>query len=143
VNTCPAISGVTVVQTKPRTLVAQSSLIEIKTRAAHRPLDWADVYPQLYLSQTPFLYLAKHARGSFTTPEKYTLDGTTLTSHAKQAEDGMGKLKIVLNEILDAVRQAGSGVGLCLVCVGGTLSLYNRKQGTGKAVGSEILSRFA
>lgn len=36
-----------------RTLVPQSSLIELKTRAAHKALDMDEVAPQVYLSQTP------------------------------------------------------------------------------------------
>jgi hypothetical protein len=137
-----AIPGVTVIRSNPRTLVAQSSLIELKTRVAHKPLDWADTYPQLYLSQTPHLYLAKHSRGSFTSAEKFNLAGSTLVSYAKQAEEGMGKLKAMLGEVLAEVKEAGSGVGLCLICVGGQLALYKRKEGTGKSVGKEILSRF-
>lgn len=136
------MEGISIIRTTPRTLVAQSTLIELKTRASHRPLDWAEAYPQLYLSQTAYLYLAKHNRGNFNIPEKIQLAGNDMKVHAKQAEVGMGKLKVVLNQVLDAVRKEGEGVGMSLVSEGKGLVLYKRKPGTGKAVGSEILSRF-
>jgi len=137
------ISGISVIQTTPRTLVAQSSLIELKTRALHRPLDWTEAYPQLYLSQTAYLYLAKHNKGNFSAVEKIKLAGDSMKVYAKQAEAGMGKLKTVLDEVLEAVRNESDGVGLSLVSARGHLILYKRKEGTGKAAGDEILSRFA
>jgi hypothetical protein len=135
-------SKVTIIRTTPRSIVPQSSLIELKTRASHRPLDWTEAYPQLYLSQTTYLYLAKHNRGSFINVEKVSIAGDAMNGYARQAEAGMGKLKAVLDEVLRAVRDAGEGVGLCLVCERGKLALYQRKEGTGKAVGKDILRRF-
>lgn len=142
-STGSVILGISVIQTTPRTLVAQSSLIELKTRASHRPLDWTETYPQLYLSQTAYLYLAKHTKGNFTAVEKTRLAGGDMKAYAKQAEAGMGKLKALLDKVLEAVRKEGDGVGLSLVSAGGKLMLYKRKEGTGKALGSAILSKFA
>jgi hypothetical protein len=136
------IPGISVIHTTPHTLAAQSSLIELKTRALHRPLDWTEAYPQLYLSQTAYLYLAKHAKGNFSTVKKISLARDSMKAHARQAEAGMGKLKMVLVEVLKAVRKERNGVGLSLVSAGGKLMLYKRKEGTGKRVGSEILSKF-
>ena len=62
--------------------------------------------------------------------------------YAKQAEVGMAKLKVVLDQVLEVVRKEGDGVGLSLVSVGGKLMLYKRKEGTGKAVGDQILRKF-
>ncbi|KAI5989812.1 hypothetical protein F5J12DRAFT_915786 [Pisolithus orientalis] len=50
--------------TSLRSVLPQSSMIEIKTRAARRQLDCKEVYVQLYLSQTPYFYLEKHTRGN-------------------------------------------------------------------------------
>jgi len=141
-TTRPPIPGISVIHTSSRALVPQSSLIEIKTRASHRALDWTEAYPQLYLSQTAFLYLAKHNRGLFVDVERVSLSGNSMKVHAKQAEAGMGKLRAVLTEVLSAVRNQGSGVGLCLVQEAGNLVLYERQEGTGKAIGKDILSRF-
>jgi hypothetical protein len=137
-----AISGISIVRTTPRTLVPQSSLIELKTRASHKPLDWDEVYPQLYLSQTPYLYLAKHTRGAFIGVESVQLAGSSMRTHAKRAEAGMVKLKAVLDDILNVVRGEARGVKFSLVCERGRLALYKRKEGTGKIIGSDILSKF-
>jgi hypothetical protein len=136
------VSGISCLETNPRKLVPQSSLIELKTRAAHRELDWHEAYPQLYLSQTAYLYLAKHQKGSFVTVEKVELGGAGMRRYASEAEAGMGKLREVLKEVLEAVRKEGHGVPLSLVCQGGRLALHKRQAGTGKVVGNEILSRF-
>lgn len=138
----PPISGVTVQKTTPRVLVPQTSLIELKTRVSHKALDWVDTYPQLYLSQTTYLYLAKHTRGSFNQVEKFALTGQEMKPHARRAEQGMGRLVNVLAEILTEVRKQETGTLMSLLCVGKKLSLHKRTTGTGIAVGEEIMSRF-
>ncbi|KAK1236909.1 hypothetical protein MKX08_007857 [Trichoderma sp. CBMAI-0020] len=50
---------ITVVKTKTRP-VDLASTLEIKTRAASRMLDMADVTPQLWISQTPILVIGYH-----------------------------------------------------------------------------------
>jgi hypothetical protein len=135
-------SAVSVIRTTPRTLLPHSSLIRVKTRAASRTLDWSEAYPQLYLSQTENLYLAKHVRGKFTAVEKYRMSGEDLRVYAREASAGMGKLKALLVEVLGAARTAGAGVGMSLICVDGKLELFERKAGTGKAVGKDILDKF-
>jgi hypothetical protein len=142
VSTRKHIEGITIIRTTPRTPVAQSTLIQIKTRASHRELNWAEAYPQLYLSQTAYVYLAKHTRGNFGDVEKIQLAGDSMKVHAKQAEEGMRKLKVALNQVLDAARKEKDGTGMSLIREGNELVLYRRNPGMGKAVGSEILSRF-
>lgn len=55
---------VTVVKTTTRP-VDLASILEIKTRAASRILDMADVTPQLWISQTPILVIGYHQRRIF------------------------------------------------------------------------------
>lgn len=140
--TVPTVRGVTIRQTTPRKVVPQSSLIELKTRAARREIDWAEVYPQSYLSQTAFLYIAKHERGSFNTLEKVELGSESMQTHARHAQQGVAKLKLVLQDILDAVKKEDVGVGLSLVAKEGKLALYKRHEGTGKGPGKDITDRF-
>jgi hypothetical protein len=64
----------------------------MKTRAARRELDWEEVYPQLYLSQTAFMYIAKHDRGNFNTPERVGLGAENMMPHTCRAELGFAKL---------------------------------------------------
>ncbi|KAG1805868.1 hypothetical protein EV424DRAFT_1578108 [Suillus variegatus] len=140
--TVPTVRGVTIRQTTPRKVVPQSSLIELKTRAARREIDWAEVYPQLYLSQTAFLYIAKHERGSFNTLEKVELGSESMQTHARHTQQGVAKLKLVLQDILDAVKKEDVGVGLSLVAKDGKLALYKRHEGTGKGPGKDITDKF-
>ena len=126
----------------PTSPVSHSSLIEVKTRAVSRPLDWDEAYPQLYLSQTPFLYLAQHTKGTFGPPEKYALRGRSMEVHARKAQKGIARMVEVLKEVVDAVRKDdGEGKEFSLVCVGGKMELFRRTEGSG-GVGDEILGRF-
>lgn len=138
-----SVFGLTTLKSSSLALVPQADLIEMKTRVSHKALDWKEVYPQLYLSQTGYLYLARHTRGEFDPPEKYALGGAGLAAYAAQAEAGMWKLRELLRQIFVAVKKEKEGTGLCIVCEGGTLALYRRRVGTGKAVGNEIKALFS
>jgi len=138
----PIVRGVSITRTTPRKVVPQTSLIELKTRAARREVDWAEIYPQLYLSQTALLYIAKHERGNFNTLEKVELGSESMQTHARRAEQGVAKLKLVLQDILDAAKKEDMGVGLSLVAKDGKLALYKRHEGTGKGPGKDITDKF-
>lgn len=140
--TVPTVRGVSITQTTPRKVVPQASLIELKTRAVRREIDWVDIYPQLYLSQTAFLYIAKHDRGNFNTLEKVELGSESMQIHARRTEQGVAKLKLVLQDILDAAKKEDVGVGLSLVAKDGKLVLYKRREGTGKVLGKDITDKF-
>lgn len=117
-------------------------MIEITTRAARKGLDWKDVYPQLYLSQTPSLYLAKHTRGTFGRVEKMQINSQGMAARAREAEATMTKFQALLRYILKAVRKHGQGVPLCLVYRAGKLQLYRRRKGTRQPFGKDILRKF-
>jgi len=135
-------TGLDVKHTASRPLVPQSDLIEVKTRSTYREPNWKEIYPQLFLSQTAWLYMAKHTRGAFEPVEKISLTGDEMKPYAKMMEESLGKLKNLLKAILKAVREQGEGVPLSLVRHGGTLSLWKRKEGSGKPLGKEIRSKF-
>lgn len=129
------ISGVTVKPSGNNTLVPQSALMKLKTRAEHKPLNMEDVGPQMYLSQVPYLYLAKHIKGNFQPAQRI------LPEEAK-IELQLGKLREALLDIIELVREQDQAEGLCLTCVDGQLELYKRKPGTGRSLGWGILSKF-
>ena len=58
--------------------------------------------------------------------------------HPRRAEQGVAKLKVVLQDILDAVRKEDAGVGMSLVGKSGKLMLYKRHEGTGKRWGKKL-----
>ena len=101
-----------------------------------------ETYPQLYLSQTPYVYLAKHTSGRFGSVEKIDINGQAMTPYTKQAKDAIGKLQLLLVSILEAARKQGEGRSLSLVYYGGKLKLYKRKEGTGKLIEAEIFGKF-
>lgn len=138
----PSPAGIDVKLTSSRALVPQSDLVEVKTRAIKRDPNWKEIYPQLYLSQTPWLYMAKHDAGVFQPVEKISLTGEEMKPYADMMEGSLGKLKNLLKTILKAAREQGEGVPLSVVCQGGKLYLWRRKEGTGKPLGEAITSKF-
>lgn len=134
--------GVKVKLTSPRTVLPQSSVIEIKTRARCRELDWKEVYPQLYLSQTPCLYLAKYERRKFAQVEKVQINSQAMAAHTREAEVAMVKLGSLLSDIPKTAREHGDGVPLSLVYHAGELQLYRRKEGTVHPFGRDIWNKF-
>lgn len=116
-------------------MVPQSSIIKLKTRAEHKPLDMDDVGPQIHLSQTPHLYLAKHVRGDFQSAQRIIPD-------VQKIELQLGKLREALLDIVEVVREQAQGEGLSLTCEDRKLELYKRESGTGRSVGWDIISKF-
>lgn len=131
--------GMKIKMTSPRFVVPQSRIIEIKTRAVHKGLDWKEVYPQLYLSQTPYLYLAKHTRGTFGRVEKIQINSQGMAARARAT---MTKFQELLRYILKAIRKHGQGVPLCLVYRAGKLQLYRRRKRTRQPFGKDTLRKF-
>lgn len=118
----------------------QSSIIELATRAAHKEIDIDDIYPQLYFSQTPSLYVAKHNRGTFFTVDKIALGSERVVRSAAKAEANMRRLRKILGEIVDLVKKSGDGVQLSLVYTDGALALFKQK-GRSKRSTSEADAR--
>ncbi|TDL17770.1 hypothetical protein BD410DRAFT_729467 [Rickenella mellea] len=137
-----SISGIQIYRTTSPRLVPQSSLIELMTRASHKLLNWSEVYPQLYLSQTPHLYLAKHRKGVFMDVEKIPIDGEEMEPYMREVEQRIGKLRDVLVHILKAVRE-DIGTLFSLVCENGRLALCRREKESGMSVGKDILQKFS
>ncbi|KAI6040509.1 hypothetical protein EDC04DRAFT_2602443 [Pisolithus marmoratus] len=120
----------------------KSSMIKIKTRAAHKELDWKEFYPQLYLSQAFHLYLAKHTCGTFGQVEDFQINSQGMAAHARNAEVAMAKLVTLLSDILKAIQKHGKGVPLSLVYRAGKLQLYKHREVTRQAFGKDISSKF-
>ncbi|KAG9033458.1 hypothetical protein FS837_002458 [Tulasnella sp. UAMH 9824] len=128
-------AGLTVKPSGNKAMIPQSSIIKLKTRISTRPLNLDDVGPQIYLSQIPYLYLAKHTRGQFQPAQRILPD-------TEKIELQLGRLREALLNIVEVVREQAQGEGLCLICVDRKLELYKRKPGTGREVGWEIMSKF-
>lgn len=110
------------------TQVPQSNLIEMKTRseASAARFDWGDVYPQLYLSQTPYHYLAIHRTGRFFKIEKDQIGKNDLVAIENRAQPGFKKLRKLLGEIQTRVKKGGTNGRISLVCKDGVLAFHER-----------------
>lgn len=110
------------------TRVPQSNLIEMTTRSEISVIrfDWADAYPQLYLSQTPHHYLAVHRSGTFFKLKKREIGKGDLVSIESEAQPGFKKLKKILEEIQTMVKKRGANGRISLVCKEGVLRVYER-----------------
>ncbi|KIJ67775.1 hypothetical protein HYDPIDRAFT_107268 [Hydnomerulius pinastri MD-312] len=82
--------GLDVKLASPRSLIPQSNLIEIKTRSYKKDFNWTDIYPQLFLSQTAYLYVGFHDRGNFSPVEKIQLNSDAMKDHEEQAKAPCG-----------------------------------------------------
>ncbi|EIW75640.1 hypothetical protein CONPUDRAFT_140049 [Coniophora puteana RWD-64-598 SS2] len=136
------VHGLTVRLNSPPKLVAQSQLVELRFTTSRRPLDWAETFPALSLSRTPWLFVANHSTGVFNEPEKVELSSEKLAAHAEKAETSLCKLKLVIAAVLAVVRMHDERVPMSLVREGKKLTLYRRKMGTGSMLDDQILRRF-
>lgn len=132
-----------VIQPTGTPLVAHDTLLELKTMSQKKTVNWDSIYPQLHLSCTPHLYVAKHVRGSFTSVERYGVRDSALRQYATAAEQGLGKLVQLLKELASYLQEAGPGIGFSLIGdVSGDLKLYRRKMGTSRGLTKDITARF-
>ncbi|OCH92808.1 hypothetical protein OBBRIDRAFT_790819 [Obba rivulosa] len=125
------------------TQVPQSSIVEMTTRSRNyvHTFDWADAYPQLFLSQTPNHFLAAHARGRFESIAKRTLGSPEMRRIDAAAQPAFRKLRRALREIQALVQEHGQRGRLTLVCKSGRMEVFAR-EGEDGCLSDEILERF-
>jgi hypothetical protein len=90
----PAMHGISIKRNP--SLAPQSSLVELKTTS--KTIRFADVYTQLYFSQTPHLLIGKHTNGQFHTIEKHHLHDPSgyLATVGARVQPGLNKLAKLL-----------------------------------------------
>ena len=118
----------------------QKYIVEVATisKARESQLDWQEKGPQLYLSQIPHFYVGLHDRGFFSEVRKHEFDYATLPD---QVLENMKKLRRVLVTIQKLVVKHGQRGRLSLVCVDGTLNVYERVSEK-SCLPDEIMERF-
>ncbi|KIH86555.1 hypothetical protein SPBR_08495 [Sporothrix brasiliensis 5110] len=87
-------------------LVPPDSLVEIKTRAAHKRLAIHDVAPQLWIAQTPKLVRAYHDRGIFPKPQVEDV-ATDITQWEDAQQADLRKLAALVARIVLVTRERG------------------------------------
>lgn len=110
-------------------MVPQSSLIEVKSPSQKSATKqrWAEMYPQLYLSQTPWLYKAIHRDGQFYTVKKTQLGSSELADVAVKSKLRFQKLRLALQVIKNTVVESGAQGRLSLVLENRELVVFNRR----------------
>ncbi|KAA1472274.1 hypothetical protein DENSPDRAFT_850802 [Dentipellis sp. KUC8613] len=121
--------------------VPQSSVIELTTRSQNyiHLLDWSDVFPQLYLSQTPLFYLGVHQRGEFKEIRKQDM-GKDMDEQREAALETFQRLGKVLEEIQELMVEHADKK-LSLVCEGGVLKVYQRAT-TRSCLPQDVMERY-
>ncbi|KZP03187.1 hypothetical protein FIBSPDRAFT_688699, partial [Athelia psychrophila] len=104
-------------------MVPQSSLIELKSGR----IKWPEVYPQLYVSQTPWLYKAAHENGQFHKVTKVGLVSPEMEEVAEKSNVKFERLRGALQTIKDIVVKAGPKGRLSFVLEGKELQVYDRE----------------
>ncbi|KAI0783483.1 hypothetical protein C8Q75DRAFT_436081 [Abortiporus biennis] len=124
-------------------IVAQKDIVELTTRSQRNVVDfdWGDVYPQLFLSQTPHLYLAIHDRGNFEQVQKDVLGSPKMRRVERELNIGLKKLRSALETIQNLVIDHGEDGRLTLLCQEGELKVYERISNR-SSLPSSIMSRF-
>ncbi|KAM6494253.1 hypothetical protein JOM56_010614 [Amanita muscaria] len=122
-------------------IVPQESILEIATisKAREDQLDWDEKTPQLFLSQTHHFYLGLHDRGFFKQVRKEKFDQTKMS---EKVRTNMKRLRRALGLIQDVVFKYGQCGRLSLVCVGGTLKVYERMSKDSTFLPDEQMQRF-
>jgi hypothetical protein len=86
-------------------VVQPSTIIEIKTRSAHRRLQLNDIIPQLWFAQTQNLFVGYHINGQFQEVEKLSMK-LEFERWEKQHQAHLRKLVGLLKKLKDFVRTA-------------------------------------
>lgn len=98
---------------------AQSAIVAIKTRAAHRRLDMPRVLPQLWFAHTEKIVVAYHKAGRFVNIERYAMN-EALDHWERRNTGNLRKLAQLLRFIVDAAKDAKQG-RCSVVCDGGAV----------------------
>ncbi|KAH9932794.1 uncharacterized protein BXZ73DRAFT_101329 [Epithele typhae] len=129
-------------------VVPHDRVVELKTRSLwETPFQyhWPELYPQMALSHTHNLFVARHAEGEFRELDRHTLD----QPHFRQAgahprmQEQLRQLVAVLRRVQRLAQAHAGGRGrLALVCRDGKVGLFEQTGCGGLALQEEDLKRF-
>lgn len=86
--------------------VPLESTLEIKTRVVHKPIEFREVAPQLWVSQTPKLVRAYHIKGTFPAPSVEDVEAQT-KKWERESQADLKNLSALIRKILTAVKGCG------------------------------------
>ena len=117
-------------------IVPQTHIAELKARAS---IEWAELAPQLFLSQTLHYFIAQQDAGTVTRVR--TMGAGELASHEAAVQPALCRLRAALEAIQQRVVEHGPGARLSLVCRDRVLRLYERENANGM-LPEDVLKRF-
>ena len=124
-------------------VVEPSSIIEIKTRSAHRRLQLDEVTPQLWFAQTPTLFMGYHQNGNFQEVSKREMK-TEFEEWEKRQQAHLKNLVALLRKLNAMARATKSG--RCVVVSEGTKSSARMRifesKGTRAVLPDNIISLY-
>ncbi|KAH6643423.1 geranylgeranyl pyrophosphate synthetase [Truncatella angustata] len=91
--------------------VPAESILEIKTRVAHKLINASDIAPQLWVSQTPKLVRAYHRNGIFQQPQVEDMTDY-ISAWERRNQDKLRKLATLIKEIISAAKRFGGSAEL-------------------------------
>lgn len=123
--------------------IPQDAIIEMSTRwkAGAGQFNWKESYPQLYLSQTPHHYLAKHDSGEFYEITKRRLDCAEMKEVDGKTQTRFRQLRQILGTIQELLIEHGQSTSLSLVYKNGELLVFKRSMQE-SLIPDELLTRF-
>ncbi|CAE6423484.1 unnamed protein product [Rhizoctonia solani] len=86
-------------------LISQSQVLELRTLKSVFEVPWNDVYPQLFLSQTPVFKIAKQLDGRIDTIQAYTNDSDEMKEAHKTFAPEFATLIELLKQIRDFAKK--------------------------------------
>ncbi|KAM0162067.1 hypothetical protein ACHAQE_003485 [Botrytis cinerea] len=86
--------------------VPLESILEIKTRVSHKPINFEEIASQLWVSQTHKLVRAYHQNGIFQNPVVEDISATIKSWEARKQDD-LRKLAGLIKIIIDLVKDGG------------------------------------
>lgn len=120
--------------------VQQGALVKMAIRPDGQ-VDWKEVYPQLFLSATPHLFVATHSEGRVTRITKWEVGTPEMEEIERGLQPTFWKLKHALETIQELVILHGKSGRLSLVCENGIMQVY-RRTGVESSLPDKLLSRF-
>lgn len=109
-------------------MVPRESTLEIKTRAASKPIDFNEIATQLWASQTPKLVRAYHSRGVFQEPKVEDVAGE-IRSWERANQAHLRRLAALIAEVLRVAREMGGRMRIRYDQVTDTLVIQQKSEG--------------
>ncbi|KAF9493014.1 hypothetical protein BDN71DRAFT_1160908 [Pleurotus eryngii] len=104
----------------------QSAIVELTTRSQRNfdSMSWADLYTQLFVSQTPHCFVGIHRQGTFTRLVRENLRSVAMERVRRAEQPRLKTLRWVLGAIQDLLVERGGGSRVSLVSEAGILGVY-------------------